>query len=56
MISPRSKTDFITFQCTVSSVSLLLGKTVLQAGELLLLKFLQDTRRKDEQEVLIAGN
>lgn len=47
---------FITFQCTVSSVSLLLGETVLQTVELLLLKYLQGKRRKDEQEVLIASN
>ena len=46
---------FITFQCTVSSVSLLLGETVLQTVELLLLKYLQGKRRKDEQEVLIAS-
>lgn len=47
---------FITFQCTVSSVSLPLGETVLQTVELLLLKYLQGKRRKDEQEVLIASN
>lgn len=56
MISLGSKTDFITSQCTVSSVSLLLGKTVLQAMELWLMKFFQGKIKKDEQEVLIASN
>lgn len=56
MILPSSKTDFITLQRSVSSISPLLGKTVLQAAELLLLKFLQGKRRKDEQEVLMFSN
>lgn len=56
MISLGSKTDFITSQCTVSSVSLLLGKAVLQAVELWLMKFFQGKIKKDEQEVLIASN
>lgn len=56
MISLDSKTDFITSQCTVSSVSLLLGKAVLQAIELWLMKFFQDKIKKDEEEVVIASN
>lgn len=56
MISLHSKAAFITSQCTVSSVSLLLGRAVLQAIELWLRKFFQGKIKKDEQEVLIASN
>lgn len=34
VISPRSQTDFITLQCTMSFLSLLLGKTALQAPQI----------------------
>lgn len=56
MISLDSKTHFITSQCTVSSVSLLVGRAGLQATELWLMKFFQGKIKKDEQEVLIASN
>lgn len=56
MFSLDSKTAFITSQCTVSSVPLLLGRAVLQAIKLWIMKFFQGKTKKNEQEVLIASN
>jgi len=52
---PQSQNRLYHFSVR-SVICLLLGKTVLQTGGLLLLKFFQGKRRKDEQVVLIASN